>query len=190
MKETIIIDVDGVLLDWKANVRFMMNELGMTHKLVRDYDHHSSSRNVFIDVSEAEYRKLIGVYNEHPSTRYLPAFPDAYDALRELSKTYKIIALSKFGWSRTSWANRMFNLNSHFGKMVDELICIEYAEKKSEYINKLCNDHDVKFFIDDRLDNIYDVNENTNVVSIFVDREAHPDNALALIVADLRNDAI
>ncbi|CAM0013953.1 hypothetical protein MYOV011v1_p0309 [Vibrio phage 6E35.1a] len=176
--KTIVIDVDGVLLNWKSNLPFFMNDIGMAHKLndlsLIPTDIRASE--MFVNASNSEIGKLMGAYTEHASARYMPAYEDALECLTELAKTHKIIALTKFGWSRTAWCNRQFNLNALFPTLIDELISIEFHESKSKYINEIDN---VEYFIDDRIDNIRDVEDNcAGVKCILVERDVNQRDAL------------
>ncbi|QIW90164.1 hypothetical protein OLCHANIL_00067 [Vibrio phage V05] len=179
MKKTIIIDVDGVLLNWKANLPFFMMQLGMLDNLnINGSNTDTDARSLFINVSDMQLGKLIGAYNEHECAKYIPAYEDAYDALRELSDRYNIIALTKFSMSRTSWSNRVHNLNALFPGMISEVISIEYFDSKAKYVEKLCELHDVKYFIDDSLDNIREIQERFDIECIHVNRVDDHFNAL------------
>ncbi len=186
--KALIIDVDGVLLNWKSNLPFFMTQLGIQHKLndlsLINTDIHA--HEMFKNTSTDETRKLIAAYTEHDSAKYMPAYEDAYSTLERLAKTHKIIALTKFGWSRTAWCNRQFNLSALFPHMIDELVSIEFHENKSVYIKDLQKRHDIEFFIDDRIENINDIKKNfPDICCLHVDRHNNQSSALAHATAFL-----
>ncbi len=180
MKRTIIIDVDGVLLNWKANLPFFMMQLGMFDNLnMNGSKTDSDARSLFMNVSEMQLGKLIGAYNEHECAKYIPAYEDAYESLRALSDRYNVIALTKFSMSRTAWTNRVHNLNALFPNMISEVISIEYFDSKAKYVEKLRELHDVRYFIDDSQDNIREIKDAfKDIQCIHVDRESDHLNAL------------
>ncbi|CAL9983796.1 unknown function [Vibrio phage D479] len=188
--KTIVIDVDGVLLDWKANIPFYMIQLGMLSKLNPDWRnyHDADASGLFINSDTYEVGKLIAGYAEHDSSKYLPAYPDAYSAVGKLSRAYRLVVLSKFGQGRVAWFNRQHNLNALFPGMFDQVFCIEYYEKKSNWMRIISDTYDVEYFVDDSLDNVRDIEEHyPDIKCLHVDRKADPVNAFTNAIQSLTN---
>ena len=187
LKKAAIVDIDGCVLNWKMNLPFMMNQLGLGYKIknIHTADSDINADSLFINCTPNEIVKYIGLYSEHEVAKYIPAYSDAYQALSLLAEDHTLIALSKFGHTVTTWQNRTFNLNALFPQLFKEVICINYHQKKSDYVLPLRKDYQVMCFIDDRLNNITDIEENiANVPCLHVDRGTYPEDALLRAVND------
>lgn len=171
-KQTIILDVDGVLIDWASQLPFYCQKNGINpvHAL-KHYTNpvHVDARDLFGVENTRIALEMMSRYNlEHG--RYMTAFPDAVKNLHLLAKKYNLVALTKFGGTTEHYLVRKFNLQSFFPNLFKELICIDYYESKIPYVQNLVKEYDVIGFVDDQLENIIEIQRATSVPTVHLNR--------------------
>lgn len=159
-KQTIIFDVDGVLINWPSQLPFFCARKGINPKNVLKHytaPTHLSGCQLFGISDEKIAIELMNQYNlEHG--KYMTAFTDAVEHIPELAKKYNLVALTKFGSSVEFYSVRKFNLETFFPGCFSDLISIEYKDNKSDFIDHIMQNHpDVIAFVDDQISNINDV---------------------------------
>ena len=173
-KQTIIFDVDGVLINWQSQLPFFCTRKGLdTSHVLKQYTSpaHLTPMDLFGVHSEKIASNLLDMYNlEHG--KYMTAFTDAVEHIHKLSKKYNLVALTKFGNSVEHYTVRKYNLETFFPRCFSELISIGYDEDKSSYINNIRINHgNIIAFIDDQLSYIDDVRKHhSDIQSIHLNR--------------------
>lgn len=180
-KETIVFDVDGVLLKWSSNLPFFALEHGIDPvKVLKAYsvhDHWHPCDLFGVDDTKIAY-DLIKRYNSGKYGRYLSAYEDAVSSLYLLAKKYNIVCLTSFGVGTELWLNRKKNLEAFFPKLISHLICIDLGESKVNEMKLLMKEHKVVAFVDDQLYNIDAIKENCpDVLTVHLNRN-DPDSQL------------
>lgn len=178
-KDTIVFDVDGILINWLSQLPFFCVRMGIDPKMaLKNYTRpkHLPASELFGIQNERIANDLLRKYNlEHG--KYMTAFPDAVDHLHKLAKEYNLVALTKFGSSVEHYTVRKYNLETFFPGCFSELISIDYHEDKSSYFTQIANTHSrVIAFVDDQLEYIEDVrSHHPDVNCIHLNR--YDDNA-------------
>lgn len=154
-KKTIILDVDGVLLNWMSNLPLFCRSMGLSTEItLKAYNSsvHYDPRDLFGTCDLSQALKLINMYNESRYGRYLPAYGDAVRVLPKLAEKYHIICVSAFGETVEAWCNRRGNLEAFFPGCVSDLITIDMRSKKSRALQELKQDDDLDIvaFVDDQ----------------------------------------
>lgn len=156
-KDTLVFDVDGVLINWLSQLPLFCLRKGINQKTVLEQytsPHHLTPCELFGIKNEDRAIELLELYNlEHG--KYMTAYTDAVIHIAELAKTYNLVALTKFGKTIHHHNVRKYNLETFFPDCFSELICTGFDESKSVYMHKIIRDHGkVVGFIDDQLFNI------------------------------------
>lgn len=107
---TLIIDVDGVLLDWNDSFWYFMREKG--HKA--EYTPHENPDHdiayAFPEIPRDQLDFLIQEFNRSILFGSLRRMPDVYDSLVFLRQSFKLVALTCSGQSPKSVLLRANNL--------------------------------------------------------------------------------
>ncbi|AUR85813.1 haloacid dehalogenase-like hydrolase [Vibrio phage 1.081.O._10N.286.52.C2] len=160
VKPTIILDVDGVLIDWACQLPFFCKKAGIDP--VHVLKHYTAPVHVdpceLFGIPDANLAyDLMDRYNLQHG-KFMTAYPDAVDEIHKIARDYNLIALTKFGVTTEHWMTRKFNLDTFFPNCFSELITIGFDASKVGYVRKLSTNHDVVAFVDDQI-------ENTDLIS-------------------------
>lgn len=118
MKEKVIlVDCDGVLLDWMYAFRQWMNRHGYEEVNPNLYEVHR-----IFDIPRAEAKKLCRMFNESATIRKLPPLRDAIKYIRKLHEEHGYIFHAVTSLSNDEYAQhlRTKNLCELFGPTVFE----------------------------------------------------------------------
>lgn len=143
-KKTLLLDCDGVLLDYDKAFFQYVKHLGISKKKVK-----SSLKEDILDLEPKKVKELINKFNESDHTRNLEEIRDAKKYLQKLQLiNFEFICITSIGTSDRIKENRIFNLGKVFGDKFFKKIHFVPTFSSKEFIlqsyrNKLC------VFIDD-----------------------------------------
>lgn len=170
MKEKVIlVDCDGVLLDWVYSFNQWMHRHG--YKEVR---HDSYCIGECYGIEKAESKKLIRMFNESASIRKLPPYLDAIKYVKKLHEEHGYIFHAITSLSADDYAQhlRTKNLIEMFGPTVfEKYVYLDTGADKDEALAKY--DGTGCIWIEDKPENA-DVGIKFGLNSILM---AHPHNA-------------
>lgn len=160
--KTLILDVDGVVLDWTSNLPLFCRSIGLSAKKALQAicsGAHVPCTNLFDTQNEDIAMQLLIDYNESRYGRYLNAYIDAIQYVPLLAKKFNLVFLSSFGNTKSAWTNRRGNLEAYFPDCISDLYIIHPNESKDYMIgsiiaNEKSNGREVIGFVDDQLTNI------------------------------------
>ena len=154
-KPVIVTDVDSVLLDWlQGFAMFLQNEKDIDVKHVKKFFGTSN----FIDIPEITSipcldtnKLLVKEYGKSKYIEELKAFQeDSKQHILELHKEVDFIALSCISKNRQIINKRKRNLQSVYGDIFKDVICIGFGQSKEFDLIRLKEQENVITFIDDR----------------------------------------
>ena len=154
-KPVIVTDVDSVLLDWlQGFATFLEKEKNIETKHVEHYFGTTEflCASTITNISCMDTNKLlIREYGKSGYLEELKAFQDdAVQHLKDLHKEVDFIALSCLSKNRKLINQRKRNLQSVYGNLFKEVICIGFNESKEDNLVRLNQEENVITFIDDR----------------------------------------
>lgn len=121
MDKIILVDVDGVCIEWTWSFGVWMFEHGfeIAPDGKRSYALHGR-----YGIRDSQVDKLVKMFNESASIGYLPAFRDAYQYIRALhyNHGYKFHAITALGTHENAQKLRELNLKKTFGDSTFEKI--------------------------------------------------------------------
>ena len=126
----ILVDCDGVLLDWKYGFFRWMRERGFEPVQTGEYD----IATIF-DIPNKQAKELVRHFNESAAIGWLPQFRDAVKYVRKLHEDHGFIFHCITSLSTDTYAGklRVKNLEALFGKTVFEKVeCLECGADKDE----------------------------------------------------------
>lgn len=150
----LITDIDEVLLDWsKSFDQFARDNYGYTGVYIAD-----STKRLW-DIVSVEKENIGKVMAEHTQLQRfgeLEYHKDAKVLLEYKNMFDKIIAITSCGKAPHIMDARNRNIKNKFPKTVDEVIYLDFLQKKIDVIKDLVNTYpDAEFYmIDDSVDDI------------------------------------
>jgi FMN phosphatase YigB (HAD superfamily) len=131
----ILVDCDGVLLDWEAGFEQWMLRKG--HKFnPNGYGHFRVSMRY--DIDEDIAMDLIHEYNESAACGFLKPLRDSVYYVRRLNQEhgYRFRAITSFGTEPYSIKLREKLLVDTFGDIFDSVVCLGIGEHKEHELRK------------------------------------------------------
>lgn len=134
--KTVILDCDGVLLNWRHSFTQWMTELGLfrTHNDWPETDYSFSAHRQPCSLSE---KQLIEIFNSTYHIGKLPPIEDAVSAVQKFqSYGYTIKVVTAFSSSYEAMKSRENNLIAVFGNVFQEIVSVPFAASKKEWLSK------------------------------------------------------
>ena len=166
--KAIVIDMDGVIGDFLYTLTWLQNKLkgtSVSHNDIKTYN--------FVDLNVTDVRgnsvtgeELFATFKEwepHGIYAIMPLLPHAREALVAFDKLGYHIILMTARDEQYKEQTRLWIFSNDLP--YHELI---FEKDKAKKIRNLSKQYNIQGFMDDNLDNIKDVSENTNVNQIFL----------------------
>jgi hypothetical protein len=135
MKKTILVDCDGVVLNWEYAFDIFMEEHGFTK--VKDANAiYNIGERYGIDAEQG--RKLIRIFNESAAMGYLPPLRDAVEYVTRMAdEGWRFIAITSLSTNRFAQKLRKRNLAKLFGEdTFIEVTCLATGADKDDALAK------------------------------------------------------
>ena len=130
----IIVDCDGVLLDWAYAFDVWMLEHG--YKRIQNTGQYYY-QSVRYGITEDESNRLIKEFNQSGCVGFIPAFKDSVEYVTKLSDFgYRFEVISCLDKDKFSQKLREKNLKHLFGNVFDFIDCsLDFTKGKEEYLS-------------------------------------------------------
>jgi hypothetical protein len=152
--KVILVDIDGVALDWEYPFSVYMEEHGFSKIPGHEYNYDIGER---YDISKKQANKLIKIFNESAAIGFLPPLRDSMHYVKKLHQEYGYVfhAITSLSTNPNAVKLREMNLRKLFGKTAFEKItCLETGADKDQalsiYKNTGC------YWIEDKIKNAED----------------------------------
>jgi FMN phosphatase YigB (HAD superfamily) len=151
MNNLILVDADGVLLNWEFAFDMWMNEHGHRKQPGTQFKYDIGKRyGIDRDVG----KKLIKTFNESAAIGFLPPLRDAMHYVRKLHEEHGYVfhCITSLSLDRNAQRLRRMNLEKLFGETVfEEIICLDTGADKDGALEPY-RDSD-SYWIEDKIDN-------------------------------------
>jgi FMN phosphatase YigB (HAD superfamily) len=166
MNNLILVDADGVLLNWEFAFDMWMNEHGHKKQPGTQFKYDIGKR---YGIDREVGKKLIKTFNESAAIGFLPPLRDAIHYVRKLHEEHGYVfhCITSLSLDRNAQRLRKMNLEKLFGETVfEEVICLDTGADKDEallpYKDSEC------YWIEDKITNA-EVGKNLGLRSILVE---------------------
>jgi FMN phosphatase YigB (HAD superfamily) len=133
-EKLILVDCDGVLVDWLYGFTSWMNNHG--YEMV---NHECYDIAEMYNIEKAEAKKLVRMFNESAAMGWLPPLRDAVKYVRKLHEDHGFIfhCITSLSLDEHAGKLRKKNLEALFGKTVfEKIICLDCGADKDEALAK------------------------------------------------------
>jgi len=166
MNNLILVDADGVLLNWEFAFDMWMNEHGHRKQPGTQFKYDIGKRyGIDRDVG----KKLIKTFNESAAIGFLPPLRDAIHYVRRLHEEHGYVfhCITSLSLDRNAQRLRKMNLEKLFGETVfEQIICLDTGADKDEALAPYRDSE--SFWIEDKITNA-EVGKSLGLRSILVE---------------------
>ena len=162
----ILVDCDGVLLDWEWAFAVWMEEHGFSKKEGYQFEYDIGIR---YGIGKEQGSKLIKIFNESAAIGFLPPLRDAMYYVKRLHEEHGYIfhCITSLSTDINAKKLREMNLQKLFGKTAfDRVVCLGTGADKNYALEEYANSG--LWWIEDKPENA-DVGYNMGLKSILVE---------------------
>jgi len=135
MKKTILVDCDGVVLNWEYAFDIFMEEHGFTRCEDANKIYNIGER---YGIDKDQGKKLIKMFNESAAIGFLPPLRDAVEYVTKMAdEGWEFIAITSLSTNKYAQKLRKRNLDKLFGKdTFVEVTCLATGADKDKALAK------------------------------------------------------
>jgi FMN phosphatase YigB (HAD superfamily) len=163
---TILVDCDGVLLDWEWAFGIWMQERGYVQRPnAKDY---YTIHDQFENLTLTEAKKFTRLFNESAAIGFLPPLRDSVYWVRRLNEElgYRFICITSLSTDINAQKLRRMNLEKYYGDVFDDIVCLPTGSDKHEALDKFVGTE--YFWVEDKPENA-DVGFERGLRSILIE---------------------
>ena len=147
----ILVDCDGVLLDWEWAFAVWMEEHGFSKKQGHQFEYDIGER---YGIGKEQGRKLIKIFNESAAIGFLPPLRDAMYYVKRLHEEHGFVfhAISSLSTNEDAQELRRMNLRKLFGNTAfEKFIFLDTGADKDGVLEQYRNTG--YFWVEDKITN-------------------------------------
>lgn len=149
MKPYLLLDVDGVLLDWLSGFEnFLLVQAPHLHKDFSGLQHVENLEQL-LGMDDAQIHDWIDRFHHDASFKFLKPLPGTQKTINLLKNWCRLVCITASGTSPASVAMRRQNLNQVFGPCFERIICVERSSDKPAHLSA----YPAGYWVEDQLKN-------------------------------------
>lgn len=128
----ILVDCDGVLLDWEWAFSVWMIQRGFVQRPnAKDYYQISDQ---FENITVRDAKKFTVLFNESAAIGFLPPLRDSVRWIKQLNQQhgYRFHCITSLSTDENAVALRKMNLQKYFGDVFDDIQCLPTGSDKDQ----------------------------------------------------------
>lgn len=133
---TILVDCDGVLVDWEAKFHSWMQRQG--YQARDDHETYYKISDRYHDISREKSRQLTRYFNESAAIRFMPPLRDSVYWVKRLNwkMGYRFHVITSLSTDPDAQALRRQNLLELYGDVFDRILCLDTGSDKDEALDQ------------------------------------------------------
>lgn len=133
---TILVDCDGVLVDWETKFHDWMQHRGWQARDNHLQHYRISDRYHDLDLTRG--RELIGHFNESAAVRFMTPLRDSVYWVKRLNwkMGYRFHVITSLSRDPDAQALRSQNLRELYGDVFDRILCLDTGSDKSDALDE------------------------------------------------------
>lgn len=133
-KPWLLVDVDGVLLDWRSGFNQFLTH---THPHLPEVSKHADNwrLSVSLGITESQVNKLVDEFHAHDIFAQLQPLPGVVHAWRVLTEWFSPVAITACGTQPHVQRARRRNLQQVLGDTFAHVHCTDTFAEKSQYLS-------------------------------------------------------
>jgi FMN phosphatase YigB (HAD superfamily) len=151
LQKTILVDADGVLLDWEYAFSVWMEEHGHEKQPGYEFIYDIGDR---YGISRDQGRKLIKIFNESAAIGFLPPLRDAMFYVKRLHEEHGYVfhCITSLSLDVNAGRLREMNLRKLFGKTAFErIVCLATGADKNDALEPYRGSN--LYWVEDKIEN-------------------------------------
>jgi len=183
-EKLILVDCDGVLLDWEWAFAIWMQERGYVQR--PNAKNYYQIHEQFDDLTWPEAKKFTKLFNESAAIGFLPPLRDSVYYVKRLHEEhgYEFHCITSLSTDRNAQRLREMNLQKVFGKNIfTKLICLETGSDKDEALEPYKDSG--LYWIEDKLENA-ECGQKLGLTSLLLEH-GHNMNAVTPYIRKVKN---
>jgi hypothetical protein len=162
----ILVDADGVLLNWEWAFDCWMQEHGHKKQPGFQFKYNIGKR---YGIDDQQGKKLIKLFNESAAIGFLPPLRDAIHYVQKLHREHGYVfhCITSLSLDKNSQRLRKMNLEKLFGETVfQEIVCLDTGADKDDALEKYRDSG--YFWVEDKIQNA-EVGKQLGLTSVLVE---------------------
>lgn len=133
---TILVDCDGVLVDWETKFHAWMQARGYQARDCHGSFYRISER--YHDLAHEESRQLIRYFNESAAVRFMAPLRDSVYWVKRLNwkMGFRFHVITSLSLDPDAQALRRQNLHELYGDIFDHIICLDTGSDKDHVLSQ------------------------------------------------------
>ena len=167
-RNTLLVDVDGVLLDWESDFSAWMHRLGFKRIADTESEYRIGAR---YGISNDQAHRLVQMFNESARVAFMQPFRDALFYVKKLNQEHGFVfhCITSLSDDPAAVAMREYNLRQLFGaETFAKIVCLPTGANKDSALNAYSGSG--CYWIEDKPENA-EVGKGLGLRSLLMDHE-------------------
>jgi FMN phosphatase YigB (HAD superfamily) len=139
LNDTILVDCDGVLVDWETKFHAWMQARG--YQIRDNHESHYRISDRYHDLSREQSRQLTRYFNESAAVRFMAPVRDSVYWVKRLNwkMGFRLHVITSLSLDPDAQILRRQNLQELYGDIFDKIICLDTGSDKDEILDQYRN---------------------------------------------------
>ena len=153
-KKVIVVDVDGVLLNWEDSFQVWMEHQGFERVKGHQFIYNAAEQ---FGLSKTEGKKCVRLFNQSAAIGFLPPLRDAQEIIKLLHKNYgyRFVVCTSLSKDISAQELRTRNLKKYFGDVFNEFVYLDTGADKDAALYKLAKKYRGCLWVEDKVENAF-----------------------------------